>query len=76
IVLADKIANDFYIPPGEPFKPIGALPYIYEGNLRRFCKTHQGAIDRGLLDVCLWRHETPQVFGGTTLVFNKFLIKR
>jgi len=57
IVLGDKIANDFYIPPEEPFKTIGALPYLYEGNLRRFCKTHQGAIDQGLLNVHLWRHE-------------------
>lgn len=57
IVLGDKIANDFYIPPEEPFKTIGALPYLYEGNLRRFCKTHQGAIDKGLLNVHLWRHE-------------------
>ncbi len=56
IVLGDKIANDFYIPPEEPFKTIGALPYLYEGNLRRFCKSHQGAIDRGLLEVHLWRH--------------------
>jgi CDP-diacylglycerol--serine O-phosphatidyltransferase len=57
IVLGDKIANDFYIPPEEPFKTIGALPYLYEGNLRRFCKSHQGAIDQGLLNVQLWRHE-------------------
>lgn len=57
IVLGDKVANDFYIPPDEPFKTIGVLPYLYEGNLRRFCKTHQDAIDRGLLDVQLWRHE-------------------
>ena len=26
IILADKVANDFYIPPEEPFKAIGALP--------------------------------------------------
>jgi CDP-diacylglycerol--serine O-phosphatidyltransferase len=57
IVLGDKIANDFYIPPEEPFKAIGALPYLYEGNLRRFCKAHQGAIGQGLLHVRLWRHE-------------------
>ena len=56
IILGDKTANDFYIPPEEPFKTIGALPYLYEGNLRRFCKTHQGAIDQGLLNVHLWRH--------------------
>ena len=57
IVLGDKTANDFYIPPDEPFTTIGVLPYLYEGNLRRFCKTHQGAIDQGLLNVHLWRHE-------------------
>lgn len=57
IVLGDKKANDFYIPPEEPFKTIGALPYIYEVNLRRFCKTRQKAIDAGLLKVHLWHHK-------------------
>lgn len=57
IVLGDKTANDFYIPPEEPFKTIGALPYLYEGNLRRFCKAHQDAIEHGLLNVHLWRHQ-------------------
>ena len=57
IVLGDKIANDFYIPPEEPFKTIGALPYLYEGNLRRYCKAHQDAIEQGLLNVHLWRHQ-------------------
>lgn len=57
IVLGDKTANDFYIPPGEPFRTIGALPYLYEANLRRFCKTHQRAIDAGKLNVHVWRHD-------------------
>lgn len=57
IVLGDKTANDFYIPPDEPFKTIGALPYLYEANLRRYCKAHQRAIDAGLLNVHLWRDE-------------------
>ena len=57
IILGDKIANDFYIPPDEPFKAIGALPYLYEGNLRRYCKARQRAIEKGLLNVHLWRHE-------------------
>jgi len=57
IVLGDKVANDFYIPPEEPFTTIGALPYLYEGNLRRFCNAHQRAIDQGLLNVHLWRHD-------------------
>jgi CDP-diacylglycerol--serine O-phosphatidyltransferase len=55
IVLGDKIANDFYIPPTEPFKAIGVLPYLYETNLRRFCKAQQKAIEKGLLDIHLWR---------------------
>ncbi len=57
IVLGDKTANDFYIPPDEPFKTIGALPYLYEANLRRFCKARQRFIDNGWLNVHLWRHE-------------------
>ena len=57
IVIGDKTANDFYIPPEEPFKAIGALPYLYEANLRRFCKARQKAIDAGQLNVHLWRHD-------------------
>ncbi len=38
IVVGDKTANDFYIPPEEKFKTIGGLPYLYELNLRRFAK--------------------------------------
>ena len=56
IVLGDKTANDFFIPLNEPFKTIGTLPYLYETNLRRFCKSHQRAIDSGLLNIHLWRH--------------------
>jgi CDP-diacylglycerol---serine O-phosphatidyltransferase len=56
IILGDKTANDFFIPLNEPFKTIGTLPYLYEANLRRFCKSHQRAIDNGLLNVHLWRH--------------------
>lgn len=57
VILGDKTANDFYIPPDEPYKAIGALPYLYEANLRRFCKAHQKSIDTGQLDVQLWRHD-------------------
>ncbi len=57
IVIGDKTANDFYIPPEEPFKTIGALPYLYEANLRRFCKAHQAFIAAGRLDIRLWRHD-------------------
>lgn len=57
IVVGDKTANDYYIPVDQPFSAIGALPYLYEANLRRFCKTHQKAVDQGILDVYLWRHD-------------------
>ncbi|MDC7718859.1 CDP-diacylglycerol--serine O-phosphatidyltransferase [Vogesella sp. DC21W] len=56
IIVGDKTANDFYIPPREPFKVIGGLPYLYEMNLRRFAKQHQHAIQAGLLSIRLWQH--------------------
>jgi len=31
------------------------LPYLYEANLRRFARLHQGAIDSGQLNLWLWR---------------------
>jgi CDP-diacylglycerol--serine O-phosphatidyltransferase len=55
IILGDKTANDFYLPPEEPFKTIGVLPYLYETNLRRFCKIHRRAIEAGLLEIRLWK---------------------
>ena len=55
IVVGDKTANDFYIPPSEPFRVIAALPYLYEISLRRFAKRHQRVIDSGLLNLHLWR---------------------
>ena len=56
LIVGDKTANDFYIPPDEPYKTIGALPYLYEANLRRFCQAHQRAIERGQLEIRLWKH--------------------
>ncbi|MEF8699499.1 MAG: CDP-diacylglycerol--serine O-phosphatidyltransferase [Candidatus Accumulibacter sp. UW20] len=61
IVVGDKTANDFYIAPDQPFTTIGALPYLYEANLRRFCKAHQPEIDQDLLELYLWRHD-PHTF--------------
>lgn len=46
IVVGDKTANDFYIPPNEPFKTIAGLPYLYEVNLRNLpSKTKQRLLD-------------------------------
>lgn len=55
ILVGDKTANDFYIPPGEPFKTIGLLPYLYENNLRRFARAHRRQIESGQLNLHLWR---------------------
>ncbi|WP_230371406.1 CDP-diacylglycerol--serine O-phosphatidyltransferase [Paludibacterium denitrificans] len=57
IIIGDKTANDFYIPESEPFKLIGALPYLYEMNLRRFIKKHQKQITQGQLHIRLWQQQ-------------------
>ncbi len=57
IVVGDKIANDFYIPPKEDFKTIGGLPYLYEVNLRRFAKVNEANIAARKLSIHLWRHD-------------------
>ncbi len=57
LVIGDKTANDFFIPPGEPFNTVGGLPYLYEVNLRRFAHKYQRYIDRGQLNLMLWKHE-------------------
>jgi CDP-diacylglycerol--serine O-phosphatidyltransferase len=55
IMVGDKTANDFYISPGQPFKTIGLLPYLYENNLRRYARTHRRQIESGQLNLHLWR---------------------
>jgi len=58
IVVGDKTANDFYLPPSEPFSKIGALPYLYETILHKFVKSQKRHIDNGNLNVYLWKHES------------------
>ncbi|MFZ6773102.1 CDP-diacylglycerol--serine O-phosphatidyltransferase [Undibacterium sp. SXout7W] len=55
IIVGDKTANDFFIPPEQPFKVIAALPYLYEVNLRRFAKSHQAEIRHGQLNLHCWK---------------------
>ncbi|WP_419209192.1 CDP-diacylglycerol--serine O-phosphatidyltransferase [Photobacterium leiognathi subsp. mandapamensis] len=57
IVVGDKTANDFYIPPSEPFKTIAGLPYLYEVNLRNFAKHNEAAIAHRQLAIYLWKHD-------------------
>lgn len=57
IVVGDKTANDFYIPPEEKFKTIAGLPYLYEINLRRFAKTNEANMASRKLSIQLWKHE-------------------
>lgn len=55
VVVGDKTANDFFIGNDEDFSTIGIIPYIYEMLLKRFVKRHQKFIDRGLLNIHLWK---------------------
>ena len=55
IIVGDKTANDFFIPPDQAFKIIAALPYLYETNLRRFAKSHQTALNNRQLNLHLWK---------------------
>ena len=55
IMVGDKTASDFFIPPEQPFSRIGLLPYLYENNLRRFARTHRSHIESGQLNLHLWR---------------------
>ncbi len=54
IVVGDKVANDFYIADEDKFSTIGALPYLYELNLKFFCKKHNSSLASGQLSVNLW----------------------
>ncbi len=58
IIVGDKRANDFFIPEDQTFTRIGLVPYLYETTLRQFIKLHQSAVDKGLLTIRLWRHNT------------------
>jgi CDP-diacylglycerol--serine O-phosphatidyltransferase len=55
MVVGDKTANDFFIAADEDFSTIGIVPYIYEMLLRRFVKRYQNFIDKGLLNIYLWK---------------------
>ncbi len=54
LVVGDKVANDFFIPKNEEFSAVGAVPYIYELNLKDFIQSHQKYIDKNQLDIRLW----------------------
>jgi len=56
LVVGDKTANDFYIADESAFSTIGIVPYIYEMLLKRFVKRYQSFIDKGLLNIHLWKH--------------------
>ncbi|MBD1557474.1 CDP-diacylglycerol--serine O-phosphatidyltransferase [Vibrio sp. S9_S30] len=58
IVVGDKTANDFYIPPEEEFKTIAGLPYLYEMNLRRFAKVNEANIASRVLNIRVWKHDS------------------
>lgn len=55
VVVGDKTANDFFIAKEEDFSTIGIIPYLYEMLLKRFVKRYQNFIDKGLLNIHLWK---------------------
>ncbi len=55
LIIGDKTANDFYIPPEKPFSTIGIVPYLYEVLLVRYVKKQKRNIDKGLLNIRLWK---------------------
>ncbi|WP_405367071.1 CDP-diacylglycerol--serine O-phosphatidyltransferase [Ruminobacter sp.] len=55
IIVGDKEANDFFIHDGEPYNKVGAVPYIYEMNLRDFVNSHTKQINEGILKIRLWK---------------------
>lgn len=55
LIIGDKTANDFYIPPEKEFNTIGIVPYLYEVLLARYVKKQQRNIDKGLLSIRLWK---------------------
>lgn len=57
IVVGDKTANDFYIPPEEDFKTIAGLPYLYEMNLRHFARINEANMASRQLSIYLWKHD-------------------
>ncbi|MGB2078722.1 MAG: CDP-diacylglycerol--serine O-phosphatidyltransferase [Vibrio sp.] len=57
IVVGDKTANDFYIPPEEDFRTIAGLPYLYEINLLQFARANEANIAKRQLCIHLWKHD-------------------
>ncbi len=55
LVVGDKTANDFFIRDNENFCTIGAIPYIYEQNLRNFIIKNKKFIESGQLKIMLWK---------------------
>jgi len=57
IIVGDKTANDFYLPPDKPVKAIGGLPYLYEMNLRKFAVFNEKYMASDCLSIHLWKHD-------------------
>ena len=57
IIVGDKTASDWYIADEKEFTSIGIVPYVYEILLKRFVKRYQHFIDKGLLNINVWKNE-------------------
>ena len=74
IVVGDKTANDFYIPEDKTFKTIGALPYLYESNLKRFATKHRSLLKTGQLKLNLWLHDNNSFHLKGIYIDNRFVM--
>ncbi len=74
IVVGDKTANDFYIPPEEEFKTIAGVPYLYEINLRNFAKANEAFIASRQLSIRLWKHDNNSFHLKGMWIDNKYML--
>lgn len=74
IIVGDKTANDFYTPPEQPQNLASALPYLYENNLRQFCKKFQQAIDDELLNIHIWKDQDNSFHLKGVWIDHKFIL--
>lgn len=74
IIVGDKTANDFYTPPEEKFTMASALPYLYEKNLRAFSKRFDFYLQKGLLQIRLWKHEKNSYHLKGVWVDNRYIL--
>jgi CDP-diacylglycerol--serine O-phosphatidyltransferase len=72
IIIGDKTANDFYIRDKSKFNKVGAIPYIYEMNLKDFIESNSRYLKSGQLQVNLWKNENNTYHVKGLMIDNKY----